>query len=739
VAQFPVGLTEPPVVDGLASRPRVLNRIVDPDHLLTIAIAPTGAGKTVAARQSADARAVRTAWVRLAPGYGSARDLVALAARSLGLEDELAGLPTGADDDASATDPHAWAEALAALLDGEPTTLVIDDYHCAEGDATDPVVAEVVSLLDPQSKIIVCTTRRPSGLIGRLRAPDAAKVDVVDPPDIVCTPDELASAADAGARAVGGSDPDPEDDPSAAIDAALDDGRPDDAADLIAEHLSSVGTERAVRWFFRLSPARRRELPTVLAATQAAVDADRTLFDARRRVDESRDEGARVEAQFALGGVLTRRGELAAAAHAFADAGLGASGPKAGDPGTWLGIVRWWSGDLTGSRQALAGASDDLGRWATAEVELADGDVTAAAAVLASAPPGATGVPVVLGAEAHVAWAQGDADRAATLALAAYEGARGTGGFTLTAAATTYLWMMLDAGEDDEVLEIADFLDRRVGRHDLFTRTHVALLQLAVARTRADPRATERAAKRVADCRASGFAPIEIEARRRLTALRRDAPAPLEVHVLGPTRILIGGRPLEISWSRAAHEVVLYLALVQDQTATRNAIAAAVWPERDPADRPALVRRALAEIRRALEPLRPLGEPSAYLRTQHQRVVLTARTDYEDARSLADEGRPVDALARFQGDLLDDEPFLDWAGGLRRSSRSFRLELADRVAHETEVDPATQVVALELILAEQPWDTTRWTQLEQLHRRAGDTERADEVARRHADARAGFF
>lgn len=131
----------------------MLNRIVDPSHVLTIAIAPTGAGKSVAAKQSADARAVRVAWVRLAPGYGSARDLVALTARSLGHEAEVE-LPLGAGDDAAAIDPPTWAGALAALLDGAPTTLVIDDYDCADGDATDPVLAAGASLCSPYTSLL---------------------------------------------------------------------------------------------------------------------------------------------------------------------------------------------------------------------------------------------------------------------------------------------------------------------------------------------------------------------------------------------------------------------------------------------------------------------------------------------------------------------------------------------------------------------------------------------------------
>lgn len=762
MAVLPVALTEPPDTERAIARPRVLNLLVNPEHVVTILLGSPGSGKSIAAKQAADARAVRLVWVRLAPGYGALADLVALARHRVG-----AGGADGPDQKPDHTpDPEAderpdhdlagdrarAASELGALLDGPPTTFVVDDYQFAEADEIDPVLAEVAALLDPQSKIIVCSTRRPSGLIGRLHGPDRAKVEVISAEVTALTAEEARAAEEQRADSPSAT-PVPDDVPTALIEQAVAAGDTDRALALLTAHLEEIGAGRAAGWLFRLPPSRRDDVPpAVLAAAQAAADGDRTLFDARRRVDEAVSGRARADAIFALGAVHARRGELAAAADAFEAAIAAApSAEGAASATTWLGVVRWWAGDLEASRQDLATATDPIGRWARVEVELASEALHAAAVLAAPPPPGSADAsaaepPALLSVRARVAWAQGDTESAAELAREAYESARPAGGFGLAAASLTYLWMMLDAGEVDEVLEIADYLDRRVGRQDLFTRTNVALLQLAAAQLDDDDRGADRAVRRLAECRVLGFAPIEAEARRRLPVLAA-APPPLEIGVLGPTTVLVDGVPVEVEgWSRTTLEVLLYLALVQGQTATRNAVTAAVWPDSDVDAGRSRLREALSQIRTALEPHRPLGEPSSYLITQRQRVTLRAVTDYERARTLAEAGDHVAALALFRGELLDEEAFLDWADALQRTARSFQLQLAEQVLYDSaehvddaELDTVVAIAALELIVGEQPWDVASWTLLEELHRRSGADEDADDVARRHAEARTGFF
>ena len=141
-------------MDGLIDRPRLRPQS---DVAVEIVTGPSGIGKTAYALQAAGDRETRTAWVRCVPGTAAAADIVALAHRSLGL-----------DRVPSSDDPLVLAGELLALLEDEPTVLVVDELHSADPHTVDPMLAEVVALLDPISSVVVTSRPRPAGLIGRV-------------------------------------------------------------------------------------------------------------------------------------------------------------------------------------------------------------------------------------------------------------------------------------------------------------------------------------------------------------------------------------------------------------------------------------------------------------------------------------------------------------------------------------------------------------------------------------------
>ena len=117
-----------------------------------------------------------------------------------------------------------------------------------------------------------------------------------------------------------------------------------------------------------------------------------------------------------------------------------------------------------------------------------------------------------------------------------------------------------------------------------------------------------------------------------------------------------------------------------------------------------------------------------------ERVVVAATTDLRQVRALARAGRAVEALELFRGDLLEDNPYVEWAFDERRSVEHLRTELAERVADDAAAPLATRAAALELLLGAEPWRVELYDRLAAVHRDAGDEAGARAAERRRDDA-----
>jgi DNA-binding SARP family transcriptional activator len=455
----------------------------------------------------------------------------------------------------------------------------------------------------------------------------------------------------------------------------------------------------------------RRTLPPHLTEGRATVDLDEAVAQARQRVERAREPAEQIEALVALGSTLAGAGELGGAADALERAvALGAGAPAR----AWLAVVCWWAGDLVGTEAALTGAGDvPRASWARAQLALAAGrpDV---------ARTHAAGDDAVL---AHAALAEGDLDSASRLARAAYATALGEGGFALSYAGAVAAWTALRAGDRTQALAAADVLERRVGRYDVHTRLHVALIRAAAA---TDPDEHERAERRVRDIRRRGFALVEAMVRSLLDSATPPTPS-MWVRFLGDAEVRVGGQMAE--WrSHKAREVVRYLAAAGSRGAARETIIEAVWPDRPSSRGRALLRTALGDIRRTLEPTRLPGEPSAFLDAGSDQVVLRAETDLADATALllASDAEGAFELLRPGWATLRDEG--DWAEEQRRSVERLRLEAADRVAGD-ERSPL-RIAALEALAVGEPWRKDVFDALAATHRARGDEAAARAVERR---------
>lgn len=532
-------------------------------------------------------------------------------------------------------------------------------------------------------------------------------------------------------------------DPATAIELLLDAGEHGAAADVLGDHLSTIGVDRALTWLYRLPAELRRRFPPVLAAGQATVEVDVALADARDRVDRAATEEARREALLALGSVEAYRGELAAAATAF-EAALRAAGDDAAFRERVTGELastRFLLGDLTGARAAAESATDTPSmRWLLAQLAVLDGTVTPAGgglAVGASAWDGA--------AAALLALRDGDLEVATAAAAGAYAAAAEEGGDVLAAAAPVHAWVALASGRPDDAAVIADELERRLGARHRLGRVHGALIRERVSRGAGARGRHERDVRRLRDLRATGYAAVE----QLLDSVVPDAigsakPAgpELVIEILGAHRVDVHGRTVgRDGWkSKKALEVLTVLALAE-RGLSREQVVEEVWPGRDPDKGRTLLRTALRDIRKVLEPDRPAGEPSAFVEVREDLVVVDARTDLDLAEAESST-EPHRAVRRLLPGLAPEVASSEW--GFELTGRAERAlvsaatavvgssdVLSDAVSDAVSDEGADLVVAaLEALIAAEPWQRSHYDRLAELHRSAGDEAAAAEIERR---------
>jgi DNA-binding SARP family transcriptional activator len=439
----------------------------------------------------------------------------------------------------------------------------------------------------------------------------------------------------------------------------------------------------------------------------------------------------------------------------------------------WLGLARLWAGDLDGAAAAVAPLAHaepthgvwSLARWAAAELALARAGGAGAATeqererereldrvgVLVGELR-AGGWPVAADAmAARLALAHGAEAAAANQAAAAYRGAAAAGGLDLLVAGPVHAWCLARAGRWDEAAAVADELRRRLGAVDTCARLQADLIAEAAARITDDPVELARRSRDIAAARRLGFAPVEAVARRWLpaapagggeggadaaatttaTAIHQDHG--LLVQLLGPVIVTVDGRRIDDrAWrSRKAREVLVVLALAGEAGRRRDEVIEAVWPERDPAKGRSLLRTALADVRRILEPARPPGEQSRFLVSHGDRLTLAARTDLSSAereRQQAAAGEPgalAAAWALFRGELVADDPYADSLADARRSAEQLRVELAEALVAAGTGDPAggsteTLVDAAAFLREREPWRTDLAGPVAAACRAAGD-------------------
>jgi DNA-binding SARP family transcriptional activator len=167
----------------------------------------------------------------------------------------------------------------------------------------------------------------------------------------------------------------------------------------------------------------------------------------------------------------------------------------------------------------------------------------------------------------------------------------------------------------------------------------------------------------------------------------------LEIHVLGPFRVLVDGSAVEgRRWPRRKPKLLVkLLALQPHHRLHRERLMELLWPESDAEAAANNLHKTIHLARHALEPGLKSAAESRFILSQGQQVALRApgglRVDAEEFERRAAEAKRGGeaegyeaALALYAGDLLPEELYEDWAAARREQLRGLHQELLTKLA-----------------------------------------------------------
>lgn len=207
------------------------------------------------------------------------------------------------------------------------------------------------------------------------------------------------------------------------------------------------------------------------------------------------------------------------------------------------------------------------------------------------------------------------------------------------------------------------------------------------------------------------------------------APSSLEICVLGPFALSVDGAPVrESAWQRPQSKLLVQLlALQPHHQLHREEIMDLLWPEQDADSASKKLYKALHMARRALEPHLASGSKSHFIITQKQQIMLRAPgrlwVDADEFEAQTREAIRQDsaaaceeALALYRGDLLADNPYLDWAAARREHLRLLHRKLLTKLAqlYEEQGEYQRGIKHLQGLVKDDPTDERAHRQLMRL-------------------------
>jgi ATP/maltotriose-dependent transcriptional regulator MalT/DNA-binding SARP family transcriptional activator len=302
----------------------------------------------------------------------------------------------------------------------------------------------------------------------------------------------------------------------------------------------------------------------------------------------------------------------------------------------------------------------------------------------------------VLNAAGWVALAHGERERASQLAVDAAAAAREQRDrFGLAESLELTALCETAPAEKALVLEEALAIWRELGN-----RVHEAEVELALAQLSSGP-AAQSAAKR-AERRLQTLG-VRVSASGPAALLRFVAPhasAPVTVQTLGGFRLNRDGAPVRHEeWrSKKARDLLKILLARRGRPTPREYVMDALWPDEDPHKLRNRLSVALSTLRAVLDPDKRF-DPDHFIRTDRECVTLDLDNLVVDVeiflhetsaglelrsspRSSEAAERLEHAEALYVGDFLEEDPYEDWAVGLRETARAAYLAGTSALAED---------------------------------------------------------
>ena len=204
------------------------------------------------------------------------------------------------------------------------------------------------------------------------------------------------------------------------------------------------------------------------------------------------------------------------------------------------------------------------------------------------------------------------------------------------------------------------------------------------------------------------------DGRSRNDGERPTGDESLEICLLGPFRVVVDGRVVtERQWSRRKPALLIkLLALQPHHQLHREQMIELLWPDSDPESAINNLHKAIHLARHALEPGLKSAADSHFVLTRGQQIVLSAPgklyIDVEEFERQAvtaiksnDVAACETAIGLYRGDLLDEDPYEDWAAMRREQSRELFHRLLSNLSkmYEAQGDYHHSIEPLRKLIA----------------------------------------
>ena len=209
----------------------------------------------------------------------------------------------------------------------------------------------------------------------------------------------------------------------------------------------------------------------------------------------------------------------------------------------------------------------------------------------------------------------------------------------------------------------------------------------------------------------------------------------LQVHLLGPFRLKVDGQPVEDRrfTRRKPKQLVKLLALQSHHQLHREQLMESLWPDSDPEAASNNLHKAIHMARHALEPeLKSVAE-SHFILTQGQLVMLRApgglwidAEEFEQGAASTELSSGEEALALYEGELLAEDLYEDWAAARREQLRNAYHDLLARLAnlHEQRNEIERAIGKLRTLAASDAANEKTHRQLMRLYALSGNKSQA---------------